>query len=216
MPIPAGVTKVVFGGSLNGGEHWQSGFWLTGDQQTSNELANALCELVWDDITGTDVDGLVYHLLNDYGCEGMTLNYVRAYVYTGNPKATYIGEHTGTFTGSQVNPRFPNQVCIVASLRTAQAGRRHRGRMFLPVGFATLTGTGQLANSDAAAIAGHVGAFISDWNASGDNGTVVVVSSAGSTSAAVTSVIVDSRLDIQRGRAKSQSIDYRAVSVITS
>jgi hypothetical protein len=206
MAIPAGVYHVVFGGPLVGGEQWESGFWVEGALPPDEGAANALAELWYGQMTDDDTSGGLVVFGTAFWSVDISVTYCKIYAYpTGGPSATIIGEHDPTPYAGTVARSVPNQCSLVISLRTGLAGRSHRGRMYLPIG--TLDGgtLGQVPESTASNCGDIWAACFTDWNASGDNGTVVVMSSAKTSAAPITSVVVDTKVDIQRRRAMKQS-----------
>jgi hypothetical protein len=216
MGIPASVTHVVFGGALPGGEHWQSGFWVHGATPEDAAAANANAELWWGQLTAEDDSGAMRIQLEVCHAE-CTLAYVRVYPYpSGGPTAPFVGEHSPTaLTGSGSELRLPNQVAMVVSLRTALSGRRHRGRMYLPCNALGLESSGNFADSNIALIAAGWATCFSDWNESGDNGSIAVVSQTGTSVTDVANIVVDSRPDIQRRRANRQTIAHTRTDAVT-
>jgi hypothetical protein len=95
----------------------------------------------------------------------------------------------------------PLQVCMVATLITGAAGRRNRGRMYLPangIGF----GSHEFPNARVDAVCQALAAWLDALNTL--DGSAVVVSQAGTSKRAITQVRVDSKPDIQRRRANAQ------------
>lgn len=202
MSIPSGVTKVVLQGHLTGAEIFETGFWLKGAAPISDAAASVLAAQLAT-FFGTDLKPSVVPLITT------TSGYdnLRVYGYpTGGPTAVSVGvaaiaSGAGTGTG-QSNP---NQVSIVATLRTALAGRRNRGRMYLPANAANII-SGQLSSAQCTSLATAVAAFFTDINSNAAGPQKVqVVSITGSVSNDVTDVSVDSKLDIQRRRANRQA-----------
>lgn len=216
MSIPAGVTHVVFGGDLPGGERWQSGFWVSGAVPADAGVATANADLWWAQLTAADASGAMRVTFTHAG-SSVSMRYVRVYPYpSGGPIAPYVGEHTGSIIGASTDT-LPNQCALVVTLRTALSGRRHRGRMYLPVTGLPLGSSGGQANTaHVTEIADAWGTCFSDWNASGDNGKIVVVSPTGSSFSPVTTVSVDTRIDIQRRRANKQSINAVKTHAVTA
>ena len=216
MPIPAGLVKIVLGGDMPGGEIWESGFWMSGTGVDSEATANALALVIDGTLTATDSSGA----LNDYATTvwsaQVTFRYTRVYAYTGGTTAAYIGvyERTTPLTGGG-NPGMPNQTCSVVSLRTGGAGRRRRGRMYLPVNApGPLTATGELQASTVRNLSTSWATAFSDIGSS-SAGKIIVLSQVGGSDAQVTNVIVSSRLDVQRRRANQQSVDETVSSPLT-
>lgn len=216
MAIPANVAKISFQGTLPGGEIWETGFWVQNPGVTSNTEANALAELAYGQFTANDDSGGLRIALTILADGQTKVTGCRTAVYTGGTHATYTGVYvdaTGLAGGGPAT--HPNQVCLVASLRTALAGRSHRGRMYLPCTGVTLQSNGQIDAGGVAAVAAGWATGFTDWNASGDNGTVVVVSSAIGAATRITAVQVDSRPDVQRRRANRQNATAVNIAAVT-
>jgi len=216
MAIPAGVVRIVLSGKLYGGEEWSSGFYLaTATQETSDSasnLASQISQLLGSTGTVASAMGAVVTTIWSSQTSWTT---TRAYAYGGGgPNASAVGEYVlpDPLSGGS-NSGVPNQVSCVISLRSAAAGRRARGRMYLPLTGYSFTASGQLKVADVNKLGDAWGGSFSDINASG-LGTVVIASSAGSSSTDVTHVIVDSKADIQRSRAKQESVDAIRTAVV--
>jgi hypothetical protein len=95
------------------------------------------------------------------------------------------------------------QAAVVHSLRTATPGRRGRGRCYFPANGATLTGS-NLSSTVTTALSNSFRTYLDAVNATAlGAGTVVaiVATSLMNPAPAVTRVVVDSELDVQRRRA---------------
>lgn len=218
MSIPADVYKVAFGGTLPGGEVWESGFWVHGALPTSNSEANTTAELWYAQLTASDGSGGVYGTAAVVWGDDVVMTYVKIYAYpTGGTTAAFIGEYSGTPKAGSGTTTVPNQICLVVSLRTANAGRQYRGRMYLPASKLAGISNGNVPTSDATAMATAWGTCFSDWNASGDNGQVVVVSRVGAGHYDVVDVVrVDTIPDTQRKRSnKLQATSIAQMAVTT-
>lgn len=202
MAIPAETVHVQFRGHLPGSEEWQWGFWLAGTNITSEADANALA----NDVVGAfavEAQATVAGLMDPLA----GIDEVRTYCYpTGGPTALYIGSADYNIVGTGASSsRLPLQAALVVSLRTGFAGRRARGRLYLPCHRIALGTDYQLSNTTTDVVADDMSDFFTNLNALTGVGTVSVVSQVGAGQArAVTSVIVDSRIDIQRRRAGDQ------------
>lgn len=213
--IPAGCYKVVFGGHLNTSDSWECGFWVHGSEPTSQAEATATAALWAGQLMSTDDSGALRITLTAYASADVLLEYVKVYSYpTGGPVATYIGEHLFTNTGGSGARVLPNQCAVVVSERTGFAGRRYRGRMYIPIGRTGSGGDGQLAAAAVDQIATAWALCFHDWDASGDNGTVVVVSTVGSLFTPVSQILVDTKVDIQRRRANKELADHVGVGTV--
>lgn len=147
----------------------------------------------------------------------VTLTGFRAYLYStgGTGQAslqagTDITPIPGTGTAA-----LPTQCSLVASLLTGQPGRSRRGRMYLPYTVSnTLDTNHQITLAEAAIISGRVKTLIDSINASAITG-FARVSIVGPTAAStVSSVRVDSELDIQRRRADKILAAFQSVAAI--
>jgi hypothetical protein len=198
MTIPVGTVKVVFGGSLPTPEKFAFSFWLGSTPITTQAAANTLATDIVTAFASTAKANVLAYLMNSGSYDN-----VKVYCYpVGGPTASVIGQATiasGAGTGTS-NPH-PLQCAIVVSLRTSFAGRRNRGRLYLPLTSVALTAH-QLTSSQCADIAGAMAAFFNSLNANSSYGDVSIVSQVGTGLVTkVSSVIVDSRVDVQRRRA---------------
>jgi hypothetical protein len=218
MAIPADVYHVRVGGSRVGGEQWETGFWVSGATPTSNSEANALAALWLGQLMANDTSGAIAQSSLHLFAATTTIDYVRVYCYPGGGStAQYIGVATQTPATGPKSQTCPNQAALVVSLRTELAGRQHRGRMYLPLDTLNGGSGAQLSTTDVIAVSLAWATCFTDWNASGDNGTVVVVSRVGAGAAVpVTDVVVDGRADTQRRRANKQAALTTSAHVVTS
>lgn len=144
------------------------------------------------------------------------------YVYlAGQAAASGVGR---TALGSPVagtgsgNP-LPTQCAAVASLRSDVAGRRGRGRCYTPLTGGSLVNN-QLSSANTSAISGAYKALINSLNAytspSNNVGSlhVNVLSRADGTGHPVSSIVVNSRLDIQRPRADKVVANYTTIDTV--
>lgn len=201
MTIPIGVNRIVIQGHLTGGEIFATSFWTQGNVPGSQSLANLFATTVQSLFAIRPLPTLKGIIDASCGYDS-----VKTYHYpTGGPNATYLG--TAAFTtgvGTSVAPLLTNQSAIVASLRTQLAGRSHRGRMYFPCTAATLPNH-QGATTLPGNVAPDVAGFFGDVKVNGTVGIPVIVSQvAGGSYTPISSVIVDSRLDVQRRRANKQ------------
>lgn len=200
MARPAGVSRVVLSGHLAGGEIFQTGFYIAGapvDQATTQGIADGFASN-WVASAGDAARSI---LAGSSGYDKVT---VYSYVAAGPAPASFVGEAAlvGVGTGGG---QLPNQIALVATLLTGAAGRRNRGRMYLPANGMPLTGH-QALLSLATSVATGMVAIFSQF----DDAGVVVVSGVAGTARRVTSVRVDTRPDVQRRRAGKQTIIGKA------
>lgn len=213
MAIPSGVIRCVLEGTRAANEIMNTGFWLTGATVTSQGDANDFAEAVGTllsttysaAITGLSRSTDVWH--------GLT-----TYCYpTGGPLATYIGSFAFTKAGTASAATLPLQTCAVLTLQTGLNGRRNRGRMYLPASGIAVEATA--FNFDATTVTTVTTAwqgFMNEWNANiSFPSKIAVVSSAGSAAHEVTSIRMDTRPDVQRRRANSQTVSSSVSKPIT-
>lgn len=209
MTIPAGVNRIVISGHLSTNEIFATSFWTQGNVPVSQSAANVFAANVATLFGVRPLGQLKFMMASDSGYDT-----VKTYHYpTGGPAATYLGQAAiASGTGAGTGTTLPLQGAIVASLRTQLAGRSHRGRMYFPVVAETLANH-QLASARVNTLAPDVAGFFSDVKANGSVGIPVIVSQVGGGSyTPITSVIVDSRLDVQRRRANKQVALYSVTS----
>ena len=121
---------------------------------------------------------------------------------TGKISATQFG--TQTWTGTGASNTMPVQCSEGVTLRTALAGPQNRGRMYLPPMIQTVIGANGLivAANVTTALNAIANAMIA---AAADGATLVVWSNTHKTTTDVIQVEIDSVVDTQRRRAKSQT-----------
>lgn len=210
-PPPKSV-RFVFSGSLSGGEIWSSGFWMHDLETAFNQdTAQALALLIDGLASASSDSGAMTNTMGQQFSITGTWQSTSAYLYNGgSTQAAYVGRYESPTTraGSQ-QQKMPNQVCSVVTLRSGLPGRRYRGRMYLPAQGLTLDQAGELPHAQVDELALTWSRLFTEINQSGD-GVVSIVSGTGSVATPVSQVTVDNRPDIQRRRANSQAITYRA------
>lgn len=198
--IPSGYSRTVFHGTLENGEIFQWGFWAS-EAPSDAAAANTQADAARDAFAATTSGSVPRTLLST----GSAYTGVRVYSYpNGGPDAEYVGESTITGQAGAGTGSLPNQVCVVATLLTGLAGRRNRGRIFLPCNSSSLA-NGQLSSSITGGIQAWVASFVGAINSAYDPGKVVVLSQVAGSASNVTEISVDSRLDIQRRRADRET-----------
>lgn len=207
--------KIVLGGDMPGGEHWETGFWMAQTGVDNEATANAQAEIIGGTLNSSDPSGAMRELAADVWSSQVRWVWVKCYLYTGGTTAAAIGMWTlPTARAGSGNPLQPNQCAIVLTLRTGGAGRRRRGRMYLPCQTpGPLTTGGELQPSTVNNLTASWAAAFTDINAS-DAGKIIVLSQVAGSFNQVSSVSMDSRQDIQRRRAKSQIIEHVATGVV--
>ena len=210
MPAPSSSIRFNLVGSLPHGEIFDTGFWTVGvavtDAATANTMAARIASRFAEDLY-LNIRAL---------CDADTAyTQVRAYCYPGGgTRADAIGEApiaVGVGTGSvQSNPL---QTSLVCTLRTGLAGRRHRGRMYLPANAWPITDH-QFADGGVDSVATAMKTFLQNVNLDGTLGTCAVVSNVASTATPIKSVTVDTKPDIQRRRSSSMTARHNASSTL--
>jgi len=192
MPIPTGYVKYVITGTLRGGEIFETGFWSDLPAGSQAELQDAV-DTEADNVE-SDFGGTGPRVLLD---PGSAYTSVRAYAYNGGNTAEFVATSAVTGTPGTGNTTGIDKMCCVATLLTGAAGRRARGRMYLPASGASLT-NGQFTSgplSDVAtALQTHFDRF---------DGHAVVLSQVAGTARPITAVRIDSLVDIQRRRGNA-------------
>ena len=212
MSIPSGCARVTVSGTAQGGnEIWATSFWI-----------NMTVPVPSDAIAATTAAGLYaqgtvagfWDALKACIGTDCAITDIGFYQYTGGATATYVGHHAVSIagTGTSLNAL---QLARVATLRTARAGRRYRGRMYLPM-TGLLPGTAHLwdASASSLVITDLAGWFTQINAAHSTFGDVIVMSSAGTAATPVTEVTSDQRPDVQRRRANSQSLGTTLVVAV--
>lgn len=139
--------------------------------------------------------------------------------FLGASVATYNGQNELITSGSSllVTPfpgngptlSLPPGTAEVVSLRTAQAGARGRGRMYLPaLGNTSINVAGRIDSTVQQDLLAGMVAFFDSWNADLQTFPVGVASQAGSFVSTVTSVRVGNVFDSQRRRRDQLTESY--------
>jgi hypothetical protein len=210
MPIPNNTAKAVYSGHLPGGEHFQTGYWISGITPPGAPTASAYAEAIGADfkVSCPHVAGL---LRPTAGYDKVTV-----YFYTGGPTAAYSGEFPLAMPGTGGASPLPDQTCLVATLRTGFTGRSRRGRMYLPCTSASLADASGLFDpsvpGDVVADLAHH--FVNIRDHMTGIGTVSVVSQKLGAVFPVSDVDADLRPDVQRRRANSQTTGARVVALV--
>jgi hypothetical protein len=212
MPITAGHSRTTFSGTLPGGEIFGWSIWTSEAPATvaaAQTQADAYAAAFGTSL-GPDVLDPV-QLLNTGG------SYKRATVYgylDGTGHASVIATSPCVHPGSSSAHTLPNQCAVVVSLRTALAGRTNKGRIYLPVGNMALDSNGQLPAGDSALIVSWAKRFLDSLNTIASPGKVEIFSTKLGTGTPITTVAVDSRVDIQRRRANRQGVEEQVSSLL--
>lgn len=203
MSIPSNMSRFVISGTLTGGEEFATSFWSDQNCPTTQAQATAAASAV----RSTFVADMMPTLL---GFLSTTCSYDKVTVYaypTGGPLAGFVGESaitggTGTATGSSL----PLQCACVVTLLTGLPGRRRRGRMYWPINNATLV-TNQMTLTQITSIVEAQESWFNDLQTLTTAFAPVVLSQVGAGSTApVTALRADTRMDIQRRRAANEAV----------
>jgi hypothetical protein len=198
--IPSGYSRNVYSGTLRNGEEFAFGLWANeapSSQAATQSQADAFAAEFVEDESATG---------NPLSLIGSDTHFERVTTYSyldTSGHATYIAESPLVVAGTSTGDQLPNQCALVVTLNTAHAGRRNRGRIYLPCTQATLV-AGQLAASAVGQVTLWWANYITALNGELGDQHIVVLSQVAGASNSVTSVRVDSRIDIQRRRAKSE------------
>ena len=203
-----------FTGTMPGGEVWSCGVRTSGalgptDQVTLDALAtNGVVQWSTFHATAANVigSGVIFDL-----CTVRVIS--TAGITVGQSERSPASPVAGS---GSVNK--PNQCAVVVTLITAVAGRRGRGRFYVPVLGGTITGANRVAPTQRDSLADTAAAMLSGINDGLDNATyaarVGVQSQTGLSDAVVTSIRVGDVWDTQRRRRDNiiESYTSRAVT----
>jgi len=210
MPRPTSTSRAVISGHLGGGEQFAWGFWLTSSytSQADTQTAATTIASYFETYAEATLKAL---LSSDSGYDKVTLY---SYAAATGP-ADYVAEAPiTTAVGTSTDASLPLQLACVVTLKTGQAGRRRRGRMYLPVNAKALTAH-QFTQAQINAIVADTATFIQNVdNSASISGNVCVMSQVVGEKVSVTELAVDSRLDVQRRRANTEVELYQAVDDI--
>lgn len=212
--------RVIWRGTLPGGEVWSSGcsFMMNfGDLVQDAADLNAWA-LAIRQIGGTSVfPAAIRDLLSAAGaCTSVRTEYL-----ADDGSLLQAGEYTFAGAAGLGSATKAFQTSVVASLRTATPGRRTRGRMYWPaLGAAIDTSTGRLSDPTTSEVAAAVVELLQDVadEATNVNPSAAVVPAVWSreneSGSVITSVEVGDVLDTQR-RRRDKLAEVRAVEAAT-
>lgn len=202
MPYATVAAKISFLGALPGGESFATSFWISPTWSDQAGL-NACLAAIKTHALAQFLPGATSILGSGGSYENVRAGFYPASAAHQELSGQLALGTTGTTgTGSAVHP---NQISMVATLRTGLTGRSFRGRMYLPATGCSMTAsTGLAATGVDSTVASAVASFFSACNADGAVGIVSVASSRVGVLTPVNRVGVDLRLDVQRRRANSQ------------
>jgi hypothetical protein len=196
-------------GALPSGETWNTGQHFSGGGDVSAVLDAVLtsADILWNGDGGT-INGLA-------GYYPSTITLATAVAYELNPatdKATDRDQTGLGFSGTALDDPLPQEVAVVASLRSGLPGPSGRGRAYLPgPTVASVTATGRLdgvaRNDFAKAVAGYLTAMHT-------NLYLPVLHKHGSVDRTIISVDVGDVFDAQR-RRRDKLIESRHSEPVT-
>lgn len=208
--IPAHAIKLVFAGTLQGGEVFAHSLWVDFGSQPSQSDLNTFvtnCYLTFNAQVG--ITGVKSSLPNTTAYATVT-----GYAYDGaHSNAVLVSPPTAITCTGTAGTGLPNQCALVMSLLTGIPGRSFRGRTYLPAcQSSSLAATGQVGSSTVDTFANAWAGFINGMEAGGGGSPAVkfvVASAAKGVLTEVVNVQIDSRLDVQRRRAFKQLVTYK-------
>jgi hypothetical protein len=205
------TTRIVMQGHLGASEIFETG---VGIMDFAPPSAAAATEMATDWIANLAIPAKA-QLLNlispDSGYDTC-----RVYSYpTGGTVATFIGEALFTGWVGTASGNNPNQVCMCMTTLTGLAGRKNRGRLYLPCNGQPIQPGHVFLTAELTNVVDAMATTFTTWNAGGDEGTVAVISLAASAANPVTQLSIDNVPDIQRRRANKMSTAIRSTAVVT-
>lgn len=193
MAIPANVARVVIGGSVDGGEEWSTGFWVSSGapaQTILDAIDNEAVEPWWDAVSPT-----IYAAFH--------FSYIKVYAYAaGGSSASSQAEKSETGVGQKVNNGGPYSTAMVVTTQSATPGRSGRGRLYVPY-HETIAPSGHFPSQEPGIIGGAVNTMLSTIRGNADGITPVIVSRTHTVAHPITSVRADDLPDTQRRRDES-------------
>lgn len=206
MPRPTSTSRVVIDGLLPGGEAFAWGFWTNAHAASQADAQAAAVGVAAEFVTHARTQ-LAFLLAADSSYQTVTFySYINATGPADFTGQAAIAAGTGTGTGASL----PLQLAHVTTLRTGLAGRRYRGRMYIPVNAMALANH-QMTSSQNSATLQAIKDFLTAVNNRADvPGTISVVSQVVGEKQQITTVTADSRLDVQRRRAAGEAELFQA------
>lgn len=205
-----GEIRVVFSGTLPGGEEFSTGFSVDGSGGFDQAGLDALVNSVNTAFTASA-------FLTDWqasNTDNVAIKFITAYYYATPGPATLVSQKASTFVGSSSSAiPMPNQCAVVLTLLTGRPGRSYRGRMYWPMLNTARGHDGQMNNTQVTAYATDFAAFL---HTLGSTYAIhpVVASTVKNSLTAITAVACDTRVDVQRRRAVSQAVDSRVTKPV--
>lgn len=191
-----------FVGALPAGDVFNFGWWATGsgDVNAMNNAASGWIADFWGVVGG------------DYNAGTVVNNCISYAIDETSHRATAIAELPQSLPGTGSGNPLPQQVSVLASLRTSNPARSGRGRFFLPApAVSVLSPTGEMST---AARDLFVGAIESAWNSQviAAGFTPVVWSRKAGATYTITKVGVGTVFDTQTRRTNKLTTDRNFVN----
>jgi len=142
--------RVDFQGTLHGAEIFQHGHHVSSADTAAGVASDAAAQ--WLAILALSAFSGQFHT-------GIQWSQVNVSELGSTPSAPVVTSSQVAISdgGTSTDPSLPNQVSVVVSLRSATAGSRARGRMYLPpTDNGSLTTAGRLASASATDLADNV------------------------------------------------------------
>lgn len=204
MSIPANCMRVSLTGTSPQAEIFDTSFWVTPTTSATVPTDNASAALAATAIATTLLASTFMATLRAFIPATASYQSLKVYSYpTGGPTAVAAGQAPLVGAGNGLGS-LPLQTCAVLSLRTGQIGRSFRGRMYLPAYGIALTAN-QIPDATGSVVASRAATFF-DSLISTNQYKPVIMSKERSALTAVTSLVFDSRCDIQRRRANRETV----------
>jgi hypothetical protein len=182
-------------GNLPSGETWTTGVHASGTGSLSAFLTAAgnFVDTLWNG-DGGSATGLITDVPAGVGATSLVVYQLD----DSTGKATARAEASLTLAGSDTGSPLPQEVAVVASLRTATPGPSGRGRMYLPpLGVNKCTTVGRVDAAAQANLAASVAAALGELNSGGFDPILFTPNTA---DRVITSVDVGDVFDAQRRR----------------
>jgi hypothetical protein len=194
--------RVDFQGALHGAETFQHGHHVESSGSSTDVADDAAAQ--WLAILAVSAFAELFHT----GIQWTQVNVSELGASPADPVVTSAQTPIADGGTSTSNP-LPNQIALVVSLLTAEAGSRARGRMFLPPpDLGVLTTTGRLGSAEAVIIADNMEDYFNNMEAAGHVTNVVSGVGGVYTARAVNNIRIGNVFDTQRGRRNSLAEVY--------
>jgi hypothetical protein len=205
----------VFGGTLPNGERFSWGYWAKPTATVNQTWLTGFNGLATSSLSGNFMTTTVKAFFST----AVTYDTSTSYYYNGGNDAALVAGGSGTTitAGSSSTVSLPDQLAIVVTQNTGIPGRSNRGRSFLPpVVVGGLAAGGVLLNSFQSGLCNAYAAMLSAIKDDPTNpAQPVVVSRHLGATQAITAVSIDSRFDVHRSRAMSESGITRVSANVT-